>query len=91
MHSQIKDIIDKSPVDQINDGLKTITNTIDVDKIAVSDRVKLSNYVVQYRCGPEEFLLRQIDLTNRFFETLINFFYCPLRLTIGRNRYKNIF
>lgn len=56
-YSQIKDIIDKSPVDQINDGLKTITNTIDVDKIAVSDRVKLSNYVLQHLSRDQRMML----------------------------------
>ena len=45
--SFFKDVIDNSSLDQINNNLTSVTRLIDVDKIVVSDRVKLSNYILQ--------------------------------------------
>lgn len=55
--SQFKDVIDNSSLDQINEGLKTITRSLDVDKVIVSDRVKLSNYVLQHLSRDQRMIL----------------------------------
>lgn len=46
-YSLFEEVIENSSPDQISDSLKTITRSIDVDKIVVSDRVKLSNYILK--------------------------------------------
>lgn len=46
-YSLFNETIENSSPDQISDSLKMITRSIDVDKIVVSDRVKLSNYILK--------------------------------------------
>lgn len=43
-----KNVIESTSPDRISDGLKAVTNSIDVDKIVVADRVKLSNYILKH-------------------------------------------
>ena len=66
-YSQFKDVIENSSIAEINNGLKSITRSIDVDKIAVSDRVKLSNYVLQHLSRDQRIMLAKTLIQEPLF------------------------
>lgn len=67
-YSLFKDVINNSSLDQINDNLKSITRTIDVDKVSVSDRVELANYVLKLLSRDQRIMLAEVLIKEQIVD-----------------------